>query len=175
MHVLYIQSPVSTKAHTLLSVQGVFAECGISGEKQIRACPGQPGLVLLWRTFCSSTDFTLVRGGGVTAIGIVRPVVRPCRAAASLNPQRLFLLATHSAHCSLVVFLPLVLLTFKSGASQVVQAVKNPPANAGDTGDTGSVPGWGRSSGERPWQPTPAFLPGKSPRRSVEWQRVEHN
>ena len=114
-------------------------------------------------------------GGGVTAIGIVRPVVRPCRAAASLNPQRLFLLATHSAHCSLVVFLPLVLLTFKSGASQVVQAVKNPPANAGDTGDTGSVPGWGRSSGERPWQPTPAFLPGKSPRRSVEWQRVEHN
>ena len=121
-------------------------------------------------------------GGGVTAIGIVRPVVRPCRAAASLNPQRLLLLATHSAHCSLVVFLPLVLLTFKSGASQVVRAVKNPPANAGDTGDTGSVPGWGRSSRERPWQPTPAFLPGKSPRteepgglRSMEWQRVEHS
>ena len=26
--------------------------------------------------------------------------------------------------------------------------VKNPPANAGDTGDTGSIPGSGRSSGE---------------------------
>ena len=25
--------------------------------------------------------------------------------------------------------------------------VKNPPANAGDTGDTGSIPGSGRSSG----------------------------
>ena len=24
---------------------------------------------------------------------------------------------------------------------------KNPPANAGDTGDTGSIPGWGRSPG----------------------------
>ena len=27
-------------------------------------------------------------------------------------------------------------------------AVKNPPANAGDTGDTGSIPGSGRSPGE---------------------------
>ena len=26
--------------------------------------------------------------------------------------------------------------------------VKNPPANAGDTGDVGSIPGWGRSWGE---------------------------
>ena len=26
--------------------------------------------------------------------------------------------------------------------------VKNPPANAGDTGDVGSIPGSGRSSGE---------------------------
>ena len=26
--------------------------------------------------------------------------------------------------------------------------VKNLPVNAGDTGDTGSVPGWGRSSRE---------------------------
>ena len=26
--------------------------------------------------------------------------------------------------------------------------VKNPPANAGDTGDTGSIPGSGRSPGE---------------------------
>ena len=40
--------------------------------------------------------------------------------------------------------------------------VENPPANAGDTGNLGSVPGWGRSPGQRAWQPTPAFLPGES-------------
>ena len=37
--------------------------------------------------------------------------------------------------------------------------VKNLPACAGDTG---SIPGLGRSLGERKWQPTPVFLPGKS-------------
>ena len=26
--------------------------------------------------------------------------------------------------------------------------LKNPPANAGDAGDWGSIPGWGRSPGE---------------------------
>ena len=36
---------------------------------------------------------------------------------------------------------------------------KNPPANAGNTG---SVPGSGRPPGEKKWQPTPIFLPGKS-------------
>ena len=40
--------------------------------------------------------------------------------------------------------------------------VKNPPANAGDANDVGSVSGSGRSPGEG-WQPTPVFLPGKSP------------
>ena len=34
------------------------------------------------------------------------------------------------------------------GNSQVVLIVKNLPANAGDTGDTGSIPGLGRSPGE---------------------------
>ena len=33
-------------------------------------------------------------------------------------------------------------------ASQVTLVVKNLLANAGDTGDVGSNPGWGRSSGE---------------------------
>ena len=33
------------------------------------------------------------------------------------------------------------------GASQVALEVKNPPANAGDTGDSGSIPGLGRSPG----------------------------
>ena len=32
-------------------------------------------------------------------------------------------------------------------ASQVVLVVKNPPANAGDMSDIGSIPGWGRSPG----------------------------
>ena len=37
--------------------------------------------------------------------------------------------------------------------------VKNPPANAGNARDVGSIPGSGRSPGK--WQPTPVFLPGK--------------
>ena len=37
--------------------------------------------------------------------------------------------------------------------------VKNPPANAGDAV---SIPGSGRSSGRKKWQPTPVLLPGKS-------------
>ena len=36
---------------------------------------------------------------------------------------------------------------FPSGASQVALVVKNPPANAGDTRDTDSMPGSGRSPG----------------------------
>ena len=35
----------------------------------------------------------------------------------------------------------------RSGASQVALVVKNPPANAGDTGDLGSIHKWGRSPG----------------------------
>ena len=34
-----------------------------------------------------------------------------------------------------------------TGASQVALVVKNPPANAGDVRDTGSIPGLGRSPG----------------------------
>ena len=40
--------------------------------------------------------------------------------------------------------------------------VKNSPANAGDSGDTGSIPESGRSPRVRKWQPSPMFLPGKS-------------
>ena len=47
-------------------------------------------------------------------------------------------------------------------ASQVGLVVKNPPANAGDVRDVGSIPGWGRSPGGGQWQPTPVFLPGES-------------
>ena len=46
--------------------------------------------------------------------------------------------------------------------TQVTLVVKNPPANAGDLRDTGSIPGSGRSW-RRAWQPTAVFLPGESP------------
>ena len=35
------------------------------------------------------------------------------------------------------------------------------PALPCNVGDPGSIPGSGRSPGERKWQPTPVFLPGK--------------
>ena len=40
--------------------------------------------------------------------------------------------------------------------------VNNPPANARDLRDKGSVTGLGRNSGGGKWQPTPVFLPGES-------------
>ena len=40
--------------------------------------------------------------------------------------------------------------------------VKNPPANAGDTRDAGSIPGLGRSLGERHGNPLQYFFPGES-------------
>ena len=40
--------------------------------------------------------------------------------------------------------------------------VKNPPANAGDVRDVGSIPGSGRSPGGGHGNPTPVFLPGES-------------
>ena len=40
--------------------------------------------------------------------------------------------------------------------------VKNRPASAGDTGDTGSIPGLGRAPGEGNGKPLQYFLPGKS-------------
>ena len=45
-------------------------------------------------------------------------------------------------------------------ASLVVLVVKNPPVNAGDIRDAGSIPGSRRSSGGE--QLTPVFLPGES-------------
>ena len=43
----------------------------------------------------------------------------------------------------------LVLAEPGDGASQVVLVLKNLPASAGATGDTGLIPGWGRSPRER--------------------------
>ena len=41
-----------------------------------------------------------------------------------------------------------IIIVLHQIASQVVLVVKNPPANAGDTGDMGSIPVSGRSPGE---------------------------
>ena len=46
------------------------------------------------------------------------------------------------------------------GASQVALVVKNLLTNAGDVRDVGSIPG--QEGPLEEWQPTPAFLPGKS-------------
>ena len=35
--------------------------------------------------------------------------------------------------------------------------VKNLPANAGDARDMGSIPGWGKISWSRKWQPIPVL------------------
>ena len=48
------------------------------------------------------------------------------------------------------------------GASHVALVVKNPPASAGDTRDSGLIPGLGRPLGVGKWQPIPVFLPGES-------------
>ena len=37
--------------------------------------------------------------------------------------------------------------------TQVALVVKNPPANAGDIRDTGSIPGWGKSPGGKHGNP----------------------
>ena len=42
----------------------------------------------------------------------------------------------------------------------MVLVVKNPPADAGDVRDVGSIPGLGRSPGGR--HGNPVFLPGES-------------
>ena len=59
--------------------------------------------------------------------------------------------------------------------------VNNPLANAGDTGDVGSIPGWGRASGagngnllqylawKIPWTEEPGGL------QSMGLQSIEHN
>ena len=43
-------------------------------------------------------------------------------------------------------------LEWAEGASQVVLAVKNPPANAGDIRDVGSIPGSEKISRKIPWR-----------------------
>ena len=41
--------------------------------------------------------------------------------------------------------------------------MKNLPANTGDSGNMGLIPGSGRSTWGKKWKPIPVFLPGQSP------------
>jgi len=52
------------------------------------------------------------------------------------------------------------MMVWQRWASHVAPVVKNPPANAGDVRDLGSIPGSGRF--QRAWQPTPVISPRES-------------
>ena len=58
--------------------------------------------------------------------------------------------------------------------------VKNLPANAEDARESGLIPGVGKISWRRKWQPVPVFLPRKShgqrgALQSMGWKRVGHD
>ena len=58
------------------------------------------------------------------------------------------------------------------GAFWVALVVKNPPANAGDARDVGSIPGLGRSSGEGNGNPLQYSCLEKSMDRGAWWATV---
>ena len=60
-----------------------------------------------------------------------------------------------------------------TGASQVALVVKNPPANAGDVRDTGSIPGLGRSPGGGHGNPLQSSCL-KDPKDRGAWQAAVH-
>ena len=62
------------------------------------------------------------------------------------------------------------------GASQVAPVVKKPLANAGDTGDLGTIPGSGRFPQKRAWQPPQVLTPGEShEQRSLAGYSPQHH
>ena len=78
-------------------------------------------------------------------------------------------------------FLAIRTTRIKAWACQVERVVKNPPADAGDVRDTGSIPGLRRSPGGGRGNP-PSILPWRIPQtedlgrlQSIGSQRVGHN
>ena len=57
-------------------------------------------------------------------------------------------------------------------ASQVAVVAKNPLANAGDTGDTGSMPGSGKAPGERNGNPLQFSCLGNPMDKEARWATV---
>ena len=62
--------------------------------------------------------------------------------------------------------------TMATGASQVALVVKNPPANAGDRRDAGSIPGSGRSPGGGQGNPLRYFCLENPTDRGDWWATV---
>ena len=67
----------------------------------------------------------------------------------------------------------LIYVTIWAGASMMAQLVKNPPANAGDARDLGSIPGSGRSPGERNGYPL-QYSCRENPMDRGAWQTTVH-
>ena len=65
------------------------------------------------------------------------------------------------------------LLPHLLGTTQVVLVAKNPPANAGDTGDLGSIPGSGRSPGGGNGNPLQCFCLENSMDRGAWWATIQ--
>ena len=63
-------------------------------------------------------------------------------------------------------------LPYPMGASQVAIVVKNPPANAGDAGDSGSIPGSVRSPGGEHGNPLQYSCLENSLDREAWWATV---
>ena len=63
-------------------------------------------------------------------------------------------------------------LPYPMGASQVAIVVKNPPANAGDAGDSGSIPGSVRSPGGEHGNPLQHSCLENSMDREAWWATV---
>ena len=82
---------------------------------------------------------------------LLDPSGLPCPSSSLFSSQQLFLpghempaLVCQLLYCTTVLF---KVLYCKTGASQVVLVIKNPPANGGDLKDMGLTPGSGRSPG----------------------------
>ena len=71
-------------------------------------------------------------------------------------------------HCTQILYHP----SHQGSLSQVAQLVKNPPANGGDAGDEGSVPGSGRSPGGRNGNPLYNFCWDNPMGREAWWATV---
>ena len=65
--------------------------------------------------------------------------------------------------------------TLREVASQVVLVVKNPPANARDKKDAGSILGLGRAPGEGRGNPLQYSCLENAMDKSIELQRVRHD
>ena len=78
-------------------------------------------------------------------------------AATAHNPECTHILTSHTHNSEgKAIFQTSVALRGACGS-----VVKHVPANAGDTGDVGSIPGVEKIPSRRKWQLTPVFLPGK--------------